>query len=185
MALPAGALVGFYTGHFIDEERYTALPERARELLNRYAVGIDEHELTIAPPMAVGANHPDFQMHAMGLINEPSEGERSNVFAQTRVLDTGYHQVVCVLMYTCRPIGRNGELRWWYGGAYNRDGRYVPGEGCTAESINAARLEDPLPMLMACVGMAHVYHPLPEHSDASSGDEWLPPPTRRKRGYVG
>ena len=124
-------------------------------------------------------------MHAMGLINEPSEGERSNVFAQTRVLDTGYHQVVCVLMYTCRPIGRNGELRWWYGGAYNRDGRYVPGEGCTAESINAARLEDPLPMLMACVGMAHVYHPLPEHSDASSGDEWLPPPTRRKRGYVG
>jgi hypothetical protein len=185
VALPAGALVGFYTGHFIDEERYTALPERARELLNRYAVGIDEHELTIAPPMAVGANHPDFQMHAMGLINEPSEGERSNVFAQTRVLDTGYHQVVCVLMYTCRPIGPNGELLWWYGGAYNRDGRYVPGEGCTAESINAARLEDPLPMLMACVGMAHVYHPLPEHSDASSGDEWLPPPTRRKRGYVG
>ena len=26
VVLPAGALVGFYTGHFIDEERYTALP---------------------------------------------------------------------------------------------------------------------------------------------------------------
>ena len=52
--------------------------------------------------MAVGANHPDCQMHAMGLINEPSEGERSNVFAQTRVLDTGYRPP-CYTQFRCTP----------------------------------------------------------------------------------
>ena len=114
--LPAGALLGFYTG------RETDAPDK-------YSVSISEDFVSMTP-CEEGSDQPDFLRHPLAAINEPAEGEMANVFARSELHElTGPSELgVVIPFYTATTISANTELTWHYGDSYaaHRKG-YVPG----------------------------------------------------------
>ena len=114
--LPAGALLGFYTG------RETDAPDK-------YSVSISEDFVSMTP-LEEGSEAPDFSMHPLAAINEPAEGEMANVFARSELHElAGPSELgVVIPFYTAVPVSANAELKWHYGESYqpHRHG-YMPG----------------------------------------------------------
>jgi len=176
--IPSGTLIGFYTGFFMDDEAYDALSGSVKRALGRYAVSSEDK--TISP---IDPGHPesgvDFMRHPMAASNEPAKSgnnSMANMFAETRVLDTGDAQFECVCMFACRSIPAEVELVWTYGDAYDRVG-YENGADCPKPSV----LEDPFPMFSATRSQAQgffkfVAAEVPESSDDGSGsdDDFVP-----------
>ena len=157
--LPAGKLLGFYTG-------------RASDDFDKYSVALSEDFVSMTP-LEEGSQQPDFSMHPLAAINEPADGEAANVFVRSELheLASPSELGVVVPFYTAVPVPANTELKWHYGESYaaHRHG-YIPGTPAA-----------PLPVPKVARGVVEALlshrpdaiHCLPpDPSDEDSDEEW-------------
>eukprot|EP00966_Prymnesium_polylepis_P293045 6768703-Prymnesium_polylepis.1 len=138
VAVPAGALVGYFGGVWRTDSEYADLPAAQQRLLDQYAAtvkpeldGLQPEAVVVAPPIAVGQQRPDLRRYPLAAANEPLVGQVANAAFQRvqlsvddvigRVLD---HQMdgefVGLAVYTCSAIGANREVLLHYGPDYRR-----------------------------------------------------------------
>lgn len=194
MAIPAGAFVCIYTGTFFLTEEFDGLPRTQRDQLSRYATEVEQHGVTIAPPVAATTGKVDFTLHPAAAANEPSASGEANAFTQASVVDVvasdgELHAYLAACIFTCRAVAAGGEILWNYGEGYadlRKDAGYDAGPGCPDELID----EKSLPSMRNRVGSIlregrrdsdSVYEVALSASAESSGDEWVPVKRRRRR----
>ena len=149
VAVPAGALVGYFGGVWRTDSEYADLPAAQQRLLDQYAAtvkpeldGLQPEAVVVAPPIAVGQQRPDLRRYPLAAANEPLVGQVANAAFQRvqlsvddvigRVLD---HQMdgefVGLAVYTCSAIAANREVLLHYGPDYQRARYgYQAGEPC-------------------------------------------------------
>ena len=166
----SGKLIGLFTGEMIPNDTYENLSPDLKRRLGKYAVSMDESVDVTVSPISPLSSHERFNCteNPLALANEPGKGDTANMFAETRLIDTGLVQVACVCMYACVPVASNTELTWYYGDSYQRDG-YSVGKDCTSRP---RRLETPLDMVLGSLSHPNVHqlmYALPESSASGSG----------------
>ena len=185
-AIPAGSFVCFYTGAWYSDVAFDGLPPARRSALSRYAVEIEDHNVTLAPATdETGA--VDFVRNAAAAANEPSASSAANSFAQASVverlgMDAELHSYLTIGIYTCRPVAAGDEILWNYGAGYDalrQEAGYTAGESCPDAAIDSVRLPSPLGRVRAILTdggrVTDALHEL-ELTSASEGDdtEWSP-----------
>ena len=173
-ALAPGRLLGFFTGHMIHNDAYESFSPEIQETLGEYAASMETADYTVSPidpsNVSVGV---DMLLHPLAIANEPSHGNKANVFAESRLLDAGDAQFACICMFACVTIAAGGELCWSYGDGFRRRG-YAGGDDCDRPS----RPDNPLEMLR--LSRMHPSFPFvavhveDRISSESSGDEYQP-----------
>ena len=192
-AIPAGSFVCFYTGAWYSDVAFDGLPPARRSALSRYAVEIEDHNVTLAPATdETGA--VDFVRNAAAAANEPSASSAANSFAQASVverlgMDAELHSYLTIGIYTCRPVAAGDEILWNYGAGYDalrQEAGYTAGESCPDAAIDSVRLPSPLGRVRAILTdggrVTDALHEL-ELTSASEGDDtdWSPVGGRVRR----
>ena len=183
----------FYTGAWYSDVAFDGLPPARRSALSRYAVEIEDHNVTLAPATdETGA--VDFVRHAAAAANEPSASGAANSFAQASVverlgMDAELHSYLTIGIYTCRPVAAGDEILWNYGAGYDalrQEAGYTAGESCPDAAIDSVRLPSPLGRVRAILTdgrrVTDALHEL-ELTSASEGDDtdWSPVGGRVRR----
>ena len=165
----SGKLIGLFAGDMIPDDTYEHLPADLKRRLGRYAVSMGNGADVTVSPISLSNIHERFDCteNPLAMANEPGNGDMANMFAETRLIDTGIVQVACVCMYASAPIGAGTELTWYYGDSYQRYG-YSVGRDCVDRP---KRLENPLDMVLASLSHPNVERlmcVLPESSASES-----------------
>jgi putative phage-type endonuclease len=147
--------------------------------LGRFAVSLGVADVTISPiPIESPDARLDVLANPLAVANEPGLRQESNMFAESRIVDTGSGAYAIVCLFACHSVNAGEELQWLYGSEYEtlRNG-YAVGEGCRVEP---ARLQDPLEMLLACLAAPRsemVAFEIVESSQSTGSDEDFDPAT--------
>ena len=146
VAIPAGGFICMYTGHFFPTESFESLPDARRDALSRYAVEVEDHEITAAPPLD-GTGSVDFAIHTAAAANEPSKSNEANAFIEASVIEVGneggevrFYLVIC--MFACRPLSAGTEILWNYGEGYEPQRElagYKAGSACSDQEVDGLR----------------------------------------------
>ena len=157
--LPAGALLGFWTG------RETDAPDK-------YSVDMAE-DFVAMTPLEEGSEAPDFSLHPLAAINEPEVGEGANVFARSELHELGQSELgVVVPFYTAAHVRANTELKWHYGDSYaaHRKG-YLPGTPAAPLPVPKVSPDIIQTLLSHRPDAIHKLPPEPSEGEESDG-EW-------------
>ena len=193
-AIPAGAFVCFYTGTFYSNDEFESLPPARRDALSKYAVEVENHDVTLAPATdETGA--VDFTRHAAAAANEPSASGDANAFSQAMVVelligpDAELRSYLVVCIFTCRAVAAGDEILWNYGEGYQpqrEQAGYAAGERCPEALIRSVQMASPRRRVQSILEdggrVADTVHEITLTS-ASEGDddEWLPTRGRVRR----
>ena len=192
-AIPAGSFVCFYTGTFYSNAEFESLPPARRDALSKYAVEVENHDVTLAPAVNE-AGAVDLTRHAAAAANEPSASGAANAFSQASVVellgpDAEVRSYLVVCIFTCRDVAAGEEILWNYGEGYEpqrQQSGYAAGERCPEALIRSVQIPSPRRRVQAILTdggrVADAVHEL-NLTSASEGDdtEWLPNRGRVRR----
>jgi hypothetical protein len=149
VAIPAGALLGYFGGNWRTESEYSDLPAAQQRLLDQYSAtvqpeldGLQPEPLVVAPPIAAGQQRPNLQRYPLAAANEPPADRRANAAFQRvqlsvddvsgRVLDDQADgEWVGLVVYACSAIATDQEITVHYGADFPRARYgYQTGEPC-------------------------------------------------------